>query len=282
MQTICNTEFGGERPLFGSHSVKLENVVIHAGESAIKEGSDIIAINCRFEGKYPFWHINRFNIKNCLFTEGARAALWYSHDLLMEDTVVDAPKMFRDMTKIKLQRVKLTDALETLWNCKDIEFDDVTVDHGDYLFMHSENIKINNYRHNGNYAFQYCKNIEIKNAVLNAKDSFWNSENITVYDSEINGEYLGWHSKNLRLVNCKLSGTQPLCYADNLILENCSFASDSDLAFEYSTLNAKINGKIPSVKNPTSGKIEADEIGEIILDNNIRQPADCKITVLKS
>lgn len=33
---------------------KLEDVTIHAGESALKECSNIIAINCRFEGKYPF------------------------------------------------------------------------------------------------------------------------------------------------------------------------------------------------------------------------------------
>ena len=37
METIRDKEFGGERPLFASHDLRLENVVIHAGESAIKE-----------------------------------------------------------------------------------------------------------------------------------------------------------------------------------------------------------------------------------------------------
>ena len=37
MEVISNTEFGGERPLFESHNLRLENVVIRAGESAIKE-----------------------------------------------------------------------------------------------------------------------------------------------------------------------------------------------------------------------------------------------------
>ena len=54
MQQIKNTEFGGERPLFASHDLQIDNVTIHAGESALKECSNIIAVNCRFEGKYPF------------------------------------------------------------------------------------------------------------------------------------------------------------------------------------------------------------------------------------
>lgn len=60
MQQIKNTEFGGERPLFASHDLQIDNVTIHAGESALKECSNIIAVNCRFEGKYPFWHVNGF------------------------------------------------------------------------------------------------------------------------------------------------------------------------------------------------------------------------------
>lgn len=73
MEQIKNTHFEGERPLFAKHDLQLDNVTIHTGESALKECSNIIAINCRFEGKYPFWHTNGFVVKNCLFTEGARA-----------------------------------------------------------------------------------------------------------------------------------------------------------------------------------------------------------------
>ena len=50
METIENKEFGGERPLFASHDLRLVNVTIHAGESALKLCSDIVAENCRFEG----------------------------------------------------------------------------------------------------------------------------------------------------------------------------------------------------------------------------------------
>lgn len=278
MKTISNTEFGGERPLFASQDLHLENVTIHAGESALKECCNIEAERCRFEGKYPFWHVDGFAIHNCLFTEGARAALWYSRNLVMTDTQVDAPKMFREMTGITLQNVRIPDAQETLWHCRNVSLKDVEVAHADYLFMHSEDIVIENYRQQGNYSFQYCKNVVIRNAVIDSKDAFWNTENVTVYDSEITGEYLGWHSKKLRLVNCKIAGTQPLCYATDLILENCEMADDADLAFECSTVVATINGRVTSVKNPRSGAITADDFGEIIIDKNLKAPGDCVIT----
>jgi len=279
VQYIENKEFGGERPLFASHGLTLENVTIHAGESALKECSDITAIHCRFEGKYPFWHVRGFVIKDCFFTEGARAALWYSSDLKMEDTIVEAPKMFREMTGISLNRVKIPMAQETLWHCRNILIRDVDTDNADYIFMHCDNIDIDNYRQKGNYSFQYCQNVTIRNAKINSKDAFWNTVNVTIIDSEINGEYLGWYSKGLRLVNCRISGTQPLCYCRNLVMENCEMAPDCDLAFEDSELVADINSKITSVKNPTFGRISALDYGEIIIDENVKQPADCKITV---
>ena len=279
MKTIKNQEFGGERPLFASHDLRLENVTIHAGESALKECSNIEAIDCRFEGKYPFWHVDRFYIKDCVFTEGARAALWYSRNLVMKDTFVEAPKMFREMENLELENVRIPNALETLWHCKNVHLKEVEIDKADYLFMHSDDIDIRHYHQNGNYSFQYCHNVVIRDAVINSKDAFWGTENVTVYDSVLNGEYLGWHSKNLRLVNCRIGGTQALCYCKGLIMENCTMDSDADLCFEYSDLHAEIKGNVTSIKNPTSGKIVVDSVGEIIFDDNVKQPANCEIII---
>ena len=276
---IENQTYGGERPLFASHGLQLENVVIEPGESALKECSDIEAVNCEFKGKYPFWHTDGFTVRNCTFREGARAALWYSRNLVMTDTLVEAPKMFREMENLQLERVAIPNAQETLWHCKGVTLKEVEVSNADYLFMHSADIRIENYRQHGNYSFQYCRNVEIRNAEIFSKDAFWNTEDVTVYDSTIDGEYLGWHSKRLRLVNCHIGGTQPLCYATDLVLENCTFAEDCDLAFEYSTLKADVKGHIISIKNPRSGSIAADSVGEIIIDENIKAPADCKITI---
>lgn len=277
MKIVSDAEFGGERPLFATHDLILENVTIHAGESALKCCSEITTNNCRFEGKYPFWHTKGFRVNDCVFTSGARAALWYSSDLVMTNTLVEAPKMFREMTNLALTNVRIPDAQETLWHCHNVSLNDVEVKNADYLFMHSSDIKIENYRQQGNYSFQYCKNVEIHNAHIDSKDAFWNTENVTVYDSELTGEYLGWHSKNLKLVRCKISGTQPLCYCKGLIMEDCIFGDDADLAFEDSEVNATIKSNIISVKNPRTGSIKALAIGETILDANILAPADCKI-----
>lgn len=279
MRKIKNTFFEGERPLFATDGLQLENVKFYPGESAVKECRNVEARNCEFMGKYPFWHNDNTLIENCRFTVYSRAAIWYSKNVRMKDSMVEAPKMFREINGLYLENVKLPNAGETCWNCRNIELRNVEARNGDYIFMNGRNIKIDGFYLQGNYSFQDAKDVEIRNARLDSKDAFWNSENVTVYDSVLNGEYLGWHSKNLRLVNCTISGTQPLCYATGLVMENCTMEKDADLCFEYSTLEATIDGHITSVKNPKGGSITAASIDEVILDRNCKCPGECKINV---
>ncbi len=277
MSVIENASYEGERPLFMSHDLHLKNVKILPGESALKHCRGIEVENCEFSGKYPFWHNENVLITDSLFHEGARAAIWYVKNLRMMDTLVEAPKMFREIDGLFLENVKLPDAQETCWNCQNVELYNVEAHKADYIFMNNRNMKIDGFLLQGNYSFQYAKNVEIHNAELHTKDAFWHSENVTVYDSVLDGEYLGWHSHNLRLVNCKISGTQPLCYAHGLVMENCTMAEDADLAFEYSTVQAQINGHVASVKNPDDGHITAGSIGKIIIDEYCKNPMACKI-----
>jgi len=279
MEKIANTEFGGERPLYCKHGLLLDNVTIHKGESSLKETSDIEAVNCRFEGKYVFWCCDNFKVRDCLFTEGARSSLWHSRGVEMLDCTVDAPKMFREMSDIRLRNVKFSLAQETFWSCSNIDIDNVEASNADYIFMHCENIRVRGLRLFGNYSFQHTKNVEIRDSDLQSKDALWETENVTVYDSFINGEYLGWHSRNLRLVRCRIGGTQPLCYADGLVLEDCTFEPDADLALEYSDVKATIKGNVVSIKNPRTGSIAVDSCGEVIVDENIKAPADCSILI---
>lgn len=280
METIIRgQEFGGERPLYCQHGLTLDNVTIHAGESSIKEGSDIVATNCTFEGKYVFWEVTNFVVANCYFAESARSSLWYSRNCRMINCKVDAPKLFRRMEKIYVEGTNFPNGEQFFWDCRDIELHDVAIDKCDYVFMHCDNIKIDRYRQDGNYGFQYAKNVEIHNAVINSKDAFWESENVTVYDSEINGEYLGWYGKNLKFVRCHFTGEQLLCYVDGLVLEDCTFGEDANLLFEYSTVEGNIKGDVTSIKNPTSGHLEiGGKVGEIIIDENIKSPGNCVIT----
>ncbi len=282
MNVIKNQEFGGERPLYVSHDLRLENVTIHVGESSVKESSNIEAENCTFEGKYLLWETVHFSLNNCYFAESCRSSLWYSRDVTMTNCKVDAPKMFRRMRGIKVENTDFNNGKEFFWDCDEVELRNVTIKDCDYAFMHTHDVKIENYRQDGNYSFQYARNVEIHNALINSKDAFWEAENVTLVDCEVNGEYLGWYAKNMKLVRCHLTGEQLLCYVDGLILEDCTFGDDANLMFEYSTVNGNIKGDVVSIKNPTSGIINIEgRLGEYILDENQKLPADAIVNVAK-
>lgn len=278
MEKIIGQEFGGERPLYRKKDLYLEDVIIRPGESGLKETANITCVKCRFEGKYPLWECDGFVVKDSILTVGARSGLWYSRNGELYDTVIDAPKTFRRMDGIKMRNCWIPGGSETFWDCSNIDVKDCVIERADYVFMHCENIVLENVKLQGNYGFQYAKNVVIKNCVLNSKDSFWEAENVEVYDSVINGEYLAWYSKNLKLVRCHITETQPLCYCEGLVMEDCTFGSDSDLAFEYSDVEATVKGHVVSIKNPRSGHIHVGSVGEIIIDENIKAPGDCKIT----
>jgi len=278
MIVIRDKEYGGERPLYKLHDARLERVTIHLGESSIKESGNIEAYDCTFQGKYVFWECRKFLAHNCHFEASARSSLWYSENGKLEDCQVDAPKMFRRMQGIELQNCQFTDAQETLWDCNRVNIQDCEILNADYLCMRTDNIFIDKLHLEGNYAFQYSKNVEIKNSLLNSKDTLWDTENVTITDSEINGEYLAWYSRGLTLIRCHITGEQPLCYCKDLTLVDCTFGTDANLALEYSTVKAAIKGDIHSIKNPTSGSISvAGHIGELIIDENQKAPADCTI-----
>ena len=133
--------------------------------------------------------------------------------------------------------------------------------------MNSSDIVIENLQLVGNYPFDGAKNITVRNSKLISKDAFWNAENITLENCFVSGEYLAWNSKNVTLINCTIESLQGLCYVENLIIRDCKFINTT-LAFEYSTVDAKICGCIESIKNPAGGTICADCIGELILEED--------------
>ena len=250
---ISDQYLDGERPLYESRDLQLSRVTIGEGESGLKESRHIEALDCSFEGMYVIWECEDVTCRNCYFAPSDRAPMWYCRDLRLFDCLIDAPKVFREIDRLTLERIKMTDGAEAFWYCRSGEISDLQIEQATYAFMHSRDLAIRNLNLVGKYTFQYAKNLEIHNAILDTKDAFWNSEDCTIYDSEIKSEYLGWYSKNLRLVRCRISGTQPLCYAENLVLEECSFAPDADRAFEKSSVRATILGDITSIVDPLPG-----------------------------
>lgn len=171
------------------------------------------------------------------------------------------------MKNVTLENVKITDADETFWRIDGLKIKNVELHQGTYPFMFSKNIYVDGLVSDAKYVFQYCQNVEIHHAKITTKDSFWECDNVVIYDSELHGEYLAWHSKNIRLVRCHISGEQPLCYSDGIVLEDCTFDAACDRAFEDCTnVEARIKGTITEVKNPISGRIQADNIGRLTID----------------
>ncbi len=269
-QIFENKTFDEERALYGVKDALVKNCRFDGpadGESALKETHNIEVRDCFMNLRYPFWHVDGGKIVGTTLTENCRAALWYDNGITIEDSRLGGIKALRECQNITLKN-STVNSTEFLWKCKNLTIENLTIEQSEYPFFEVRDAKIRGLKMKGKYSFQYDENIEICDSELDTKDAFWHTKNVTVRDSIVRGEYLGWYSENLKLVNCKIIGTQPFCYCKNLVLENCTMES-CDLAFERSSVNATVKGKIDSVKNPLEGKIVADTIGELILEENI-------------
>ena len=265
MKLINEQLLTGERALFKSRNLNIINSNFFDGESPLKESKDINIKDCVFGWKYPLWYCENIYVDRCTFLETARSGIWYTDNIKINNSIIDAPKIFRKSKNIILINVHLPLAEETLWNCEDILLENVNAK-GDYFGMNSQNIIIRNFNLSGNYAFDGGKNIELHDAKLISKDAFWNCEKVTVYNSIIIGEYLGWNSKNLTFIDCFIQSEQGLCYVENLVIKNTKVVN-TDLAFEYSTVDVEVTTSIESIKNPIGGKIQAKDIKKLIIDD---------------
>lgn len=275
-KNVINREFlTGERALFSAEELKICDTIFDDGESPLKESKNIELDGCMFKWKYPLWYCAHIDVKNTQWFEMARAGVWYSRDVRVENAVIQAPKNFRRCEKLTLRKVDFFNAAETLWSCNGVTMEQVTA-RGDYFAMNSSDMKLCGLRLDGNYSFDGCRNVELRDSTLLSKDAFWNTENVTVYDSFISGEYLGWNAKNLTLVNCTVESLQGMCYIDHLVMKNCRLINTT-LAFEYSDVDADIEGPIDSVMNPKSGTITAASIGELIISRDRVDPEKTKI-----
>ena len=279
MKEIRNKDFKEERALFMSNGVKAVSCSFDIGESPFKESENIAAENCNFIWRYPVWYCKNAVIDNCVFGEGSRAGMWYTDNLTLENCRLDSPKNIRRCNGVVIENTEFTNGVETLWHCKNISLKNVKTK-GDYLLMNSENVVVENLKLDGKYSFDGVKNVEIRNSELITKDAFWNSENVTVYDSYIFAEYLGWNSKNLTLVNCTVESLQGLCYIENLKMVNCKTVN-TNLAFEYSTVDVELTSGIDSILNPSGGIIRAESVGELILDETKIDPQKTTVIITK-
>ena len=271
VQVISHQTFDTERALYNLTDTEVIDCRFEGpadGESALKEARLVKLQNCSFSLRYPLWHVRGFQMRNCSMDEKARAAIWYAVQGQLQNCHLGGIKALRECQDIVLEDSSVVSP-EFGWKCSDIQVLDSRIE-AEYLFLDSKNVTLKNVQMKGKYSFQYMENLVIEDSFLDTKDAFWHSKNVTVRNSTVKGEYLAWFSEGLTLENCRIIGTQPLCYCKDLKLINCTLEG-TDLSFEYSDVQAEIIGHIDSVKNPRSGIITADSVGEIITEDPVME-----------
>ena len=272
-EKIENQQFDKERALYHLMHTDVENCIFAGpqdGESVLKESRDIIVNECDFSLRYPLWHVKGFQMNHSTMDELTRAAIWYAINGEINDSELSGIKAVRECSNISINHSSIHSP-EFGWKSSYITLKDSDIQ-SEYLFFESDHVKLDRVEMKGKYSFQYMNHLEINDSVLDTKDAFWHSKNVTVRNSIVKGEYLGWFSEGLTLINCKISGTQPLCYCKNLRLENCTM-EETDLSFEYSDVEADIHSTVISIKNPRSGHIVVDDVGEVIWEEPVMECA---------
>ena len=278
-EVICGKQFDEERALYNLRGADVVDCVFAGpadGESVLKEARDVNLSNCDFSLRYPLWHVDGFRLDNCKMDDKTRAAIWYAKNAQIRNSRLHGIKAVRECSHITIENSSIISE-EFGWKSAHVSLKDCDLE-AMYVFFDSKHVLLENVQMKGKYSFQYMEDLTIRNSYLDTKDAFWHSKNVTVYDSVVKGEYLAWFSEGLTLVNCRIIGTQPLCYCKDLKLINCTMEA-TDLSFEYSEVEATIVGHVDSIKNPKSGTITVDSVGEVLMTDDVVMECAGKVVV---
>ena len=268
---IARQQFDEERSLYNLKNTLVEDCRFEGpadGESVLKEARNIHVKDCSFSLRYPLWHVEGFTLEGSSTDEKARAAIWYAKDGVITGSNLGGIKALRECDNMVLKNSTVV-SQEFGWKCRGVSLEDCSVE-AEYLFLDSRDVTLDRVKMKGKYSFQYMENLTIRDSYLDTKDAFWHSKNVTVINSTVKGEYLAWFSEGLTLIDCHIIGTQPLCYCKDLKLQNCTMEG-TDLSFEYSDVEATVRGHVDSVKNPRSGHITLDSVGEVIMGDAVME-----------
>lgn len=267
MNKYENQVFDQERALYGSDGIEVSGCRFDGpadGESALKESRNILVRDCFFNLRYPFWHDKHLTIRSSEMTQLCRAALWYSEDITIEDSLLHGIKALRECGDVRISGSDIISP-EFGWSVRGLKMKDSSAQ-SEYFMMRSERLSFDNVKLKGKYSFQYITDSVFTNCDFDTKDAFWHARNVLVKDSVIRGEYLAWYCENVTFENCTIIGTQPLCYCKGLKMIGCRMTS-ADLSFERSEVEAEILTAVDSIKNPRKGYIRVPAVGEIIRED---------------
>ena len=167
MNNINNLILDEERALYHITDSNIVNCRFDGpkdGESAIKECRNIHIVECYFNLRYPIWHTYPVTMTRSTMTEFCRAALWYCHNVKIEQSKLYGIKALRECQNIEISQCDII-SKEFGWKNDDLKIVDSTLE-GEYAFFDSKNLVIKNFKFVGKYSFQYCKNLTIESEDL--------------------------------------------------------------------------------------------------------------------
>ena len=154
-----------------------------------------------------------------------------------------------------------------LWHVKSFSLADSAMDElTRAAIWYADDGEITGSRLHGIKAVRECGHIRLIDCDIDSQEFGWKCTEITMKDCTVNSEYLFFDSKNVTLSDIKMTGKYSFQYMENLVIENCTM-EETDLAFEYSDVEADIIGNVMSVKNPRSGRIILDSVDEVIMED---------------
>ena len=72
------------------------------------------------------------NVEDTIFETMSRSGIWYSTNISIKNSALQAPKLFRRANHIVLDNVHFSNAEETMWTCDDIRITNSQIN-GDYF-----------------------------------------------------------------------------------------------------------------------------------------------------
>ncbi len=262
------------RALFGARRAELSDTRF-SGIEALNRAGELSLTDSTFSSPLPLSHVTDAIIRGCTFEEGAVSPLRAARTVTLQGCTMNAPRGCEMSESITIDACRIT---SSAFGEKSVEMTlSDTVLSGEACLSYAVDLSVSNIDLTSNGAMRYAAGGTIDFSTLTGEDLLFGAKNITISDTVLDGSRIGWYSENITLDHCVISGQRPFAYAKNLRLIDCALDPSCTDAFERSTLDATLRGKLHSVRNPAHGSIIADELGEVVFDDTAAIGTDCMV-----